>query len=169
MSRRLQHQSASGFTLVEMMVVVAILGIIMGIAAPSAADFLRSQKINGAVSALHGSLIFARSEAIKRNATVTITRSGSAWESGWTIATGGTPLRNQDAIADATISAKVSGTAISSVSYIGSGRPGPSSSNAQFMAYLASQPTLKPRCITMGLSGMPMIATDTDTDTSNGC
>lgn len=71
-----------GFTLVELVVTLAVLGIILGIAIPSFASWLLKLQIrNAGESVLHG-LQLARSEAIKRNGAVTLTLTGGT---GWTI------------------------------------------------------------------------------------
>ena len=76
-----------GFTLVEMMTVVSILAVMLGILAPSFSGFLASQQAKALTYDLTADLMLARNEALKRNVTVSITRSGSGWEQGWTVAT----------------------------------------------------------------------------------
>ena len=76
-----------GFTLIELMVVVAILAIITTAAAPSFRDFLEGQRVKAAAYDLTADLMLARSEALKRNASVSIVRSGDSWGQGWTTAT----------------------------------------------------------------------------------
>ncbi|MBN9422785.1 MAG: GspH/FimT family pseudopilin [Candidatus Accumulibacter sp.] len=74
-----------GFTLVELAVTLAVLGIILGIAVPSFASWLLKLQIrNAAEGMLHG-LQLARTEAIKRNSPVTLTLTGGT---GWTITDG---------------------------------------------------------------------------------
>ncbi|MCH1929737.1 GspH/FimT family pseudopilin [Shewanella sp. A25] len=71
-----------GFTLTELMVVVAIVAIIAGIAAPSFAAMIRENTARTQANELLALANFARSEAIKRqsNIKVAITSSGA---SGW--------------------------------------------------------------------------------------
>lgn len=72
----------AGFSLVELMVTIAVLGIILGIAAPSFQDWITKLQIrNAAEAVLHG-LQLARTEAIKRNGSVTMTLTGGT---GWSI------------------------------------------------------------------------------------
>ena len=81
------RRGARGFTLVEMMTVVSILAVMLGILAPSFTGFLASQQAKSLTYDLTSDLMLARNEALKRNVNVAITRAGSGWEQGWTVAT----------------------------------------------------------------------------------
>ena len=80
-------RSVRGFTLVELMTVVSILAVMLGILAPSFTGFLASQQAKSLTYDLTSDFMLARNEALKRNVSVSITRSGSGWEQGWTVAT----------------------------------------------------------------------------------
>jgi len=69
MSARLH---SSGFTLVELMIVVAVLAILLGIAAPSFQSMLDKRRLTGAAEQLYADLQYARSEAIRQNKIVTV-------------------------------------------------------------------------------------------------
>ena len=76
----MNRQINTGMTLIEVMVVVAIIGIIVAIAAPSFSAMLEKQRIKGAAEAVLADLRWARAEAIKRNERVRVTfTSGSHW------------------------------------------------------------------------------------------
>jgi len=79
----------NGFSLVELMVVVAIVAILAAVAAPSFSVMLRNNRLAAASSALQVSLSLARSEAVKRgsNARVTVAANIAvgAWTNGWTV------------------------------------------------------------------------------------
>lgn len=80
-------RAARGFTLVELMTVVSILAVMLGILAPSFSDVLASQQAKALTYDLMADLMLARNEALKRNASVSITAAGSGWVQGWSVAT----------------------------------------------------------------------------------
>ncbi len=82
------RKSLPGFTLVELMVTLAVASILVGIATPSFQTMISNSRLTGATNELIGALSFARSEAVKRGIQVTILRKDSnsaVWESGWDI------------------------------------------------------------------------------------
>ena len=88
---------ARGFTTIELMVTVAILAVLTGIAAPSFTPIIERWRVRQASEELQSTFYFARSEAIKRGGNVTILRSGnttdckaagtdtSIWSCGWIV------------------------------------------------------------------------------------
>ena len=73
-----------GFTLVEVMVTVAILAIILTVAVPNFVSFKRNSELTAASNSFVAILNAARSEAMKRSvATVVLPIDGSNWSGGW--------------------------------------------------------------------------------------
>jgi type IV fimbrial biogenesis protein FimT len=62
--------SSKGFTLVEAMVVVAILGLMLAYAAPAFSTWLQNARIRATAESIQQGLMLARSEATSRNAQV---------------------------------------------------------------------------------------------------
>ena len=90
----------AGFTLAEIIVVIAIVGILAAFAVPSMSKMIQTQSVRTASYDLNADLTYARSEAIIRATSVTITGlSSTDFNQGWTIteAAGGTTLRTQSA------------------------------------------------------------------------
>lgn len=76
MSRRHAHQHGlgphRGFTVIELMVTVAVMAILAAIAAPSMTGLINSSRLSGQAGELTSALQLARSEAIRRNSQVTV-------------------------------------------------------------------------------------------------
>ena len=84
--------ASRGFTLVELMVTVAVFAIVAAMAAPAMQAMVTSSRLNGATEELVTALQLARSEAIRRNARVMVcssadgaTCSGSGDWSRWIV------------------------------------------------------------------------------------
>jgi type IV fimbrial biogenesis protein FimT len=74
-----------GFTLIEMLVVLAIVAIGLAIAGPGFQKLVATQRARDAATGLQSALLKTRSEAVKRNADATLAPVGSTWEGGWRI------------------------------------------------------------------------------------
>lgn len=84
-----------GFTLVELMVTLAILAILTMFALPSFRDAIRRNQVSSGSNALLADLNYARAEAINRGQLVTLCPSSNgsscatstAWDTGWLVYT----------------------------------------------------------------------------------
>lgn len=77
----------NGFTLVELIITVSIAGLLMSMAIPSFNEIISRSRLTTNINQLVASLNFSRSEAVKRNQSVTVRKVGNNWESGWTVFT----------------------------------------------------------------------------------
>jgi type IV fimbrial biogenesis protein FimT len=82
-----------GFTLVELLIAVAVMGVLATVAAPSMNAMIDSVKLTSASNGFLSHLLLARSEAIKRNSRVVLCKSADGiacsstggWEQGWIV------------------------------------------------------------------------------------
>ncbi len=77
-----------GFTLIELIVVIAIVAILAVVAVPSFINLIKNNRLNSQASDFMTSLMLARSEAIRRGASICVKSNGSngSWTEGWKIA-----------------------------------------------------------------------------------
>lgn len=168
-----------GFTLVELMVTVAILVILLAIGAPNLRDFVLKQQISADANTLASAFRLARSEALKRSGMVTICPSldpsaatptcvanaTTDWSNGWLIfadyaPTGGatgayestdTLIRVEQGIRSAQIA---SSNSITSVSFLPNGIS--SSAPASYTISSSADATASPlfqQCVTISKQG----------------
>ncbi|BCX88542.1 type IV fimbrial biogenesis protein FimT [Methylomarinovum tepidoasis] len=86
---------ATGFTLIELMVTVAMAAIVLTVGVPSFQALVKNNRLTTAANELVGALNLARSEAIKRGVRVTVCKSADGascatsgnWEQGWIVFT----------------------------------------------------------------------------------
>lgn len=164
-------QTQTGFTIIELMIVVAIAAILALLAMPSMQDTVLNQRVRKSVSDMHLSLLFARSEAIKRNATINIVRGGATWADGWTVQSGATVLRTNDALSSVTVACDTNANGAAdacpaTISFTRTGRP---ASLIEFWSYVNGNDTVIMRCVGVSLSGRPTVVVDADNNTANGC
>lgn len=86
----IKSNKIQGFTLLELMITLAVAAIMMSIALPSFMGLIRDSRMTTDANIILTSINYARSEAVTRNVQVTILRQGggvSEWEGGWNIFT----------------------------------------------------------------------------------
>lgn len=137
-----------GFTVIELLVVLVLMGIMMGLAVPAFREFIAAQRVKNTAFDFAAALLLARSEAVKRNTEVAVQQSGGDWQNGWAVSAGGATLSTKEAPQSVTITPNPAGSA--SVAYQGTGRIA-NTISFQF----ASGNTKTVRCVTIGVSGVP--------------
>ena len=68
----------TGFTMIEMLITIAIVAVVVSLAAPSYSTFIEKRKITGGAEEIASFMMLARSEAVKHNqqTTVSFVRNG---------------------------------------------------------------------------------------------
>lgn len=69
----------NGYTLIELVVVLAMVGILAAIAIPSFSQLIKQNHLTSTANQLHSVFKFARSEAAKREKQINLVASGSQW------------------------------------------------------------------------------------------
>ncbi|MDO9423976.1 MAG: GspH/FimT family pseudopilin [Methylobacter sp.] len=102
----MSRQKNAGFTLLEAMIVVAIMGVLAAIAVPSYQDTLERNRLKQAAEGLKSDMQFARTEAIKKSQSIVVSRktgNAGAWCYGLAIRTNSKTSCNCD-VADTSAS-----------------------------------------------------------------
>ena len=76
---------SGGFTLIELLAVVSMLAVVAALAAPGMRSFAAGQRVKALAYDMTADLLLARSEALKRNRSVSIAASGANWAAGWRV------------------------------------------------------------------------------------
>lgn len=148
MGGTVRSRSSRGFSLIELMVVISIAAILLGLGVPSFRTFIASQRVKTATSDFATAAMYARSEAIKRNAEVGVYAAAGGWQDGWNVRVGGVSLGSQAAYPALSMT-----SGVTEVVFMGSGRLKEQT--------LASSLQVNPpdgsvgRCVSFELSGMP--------------
>jgi len=86
---RTDHRGARGFSLIELLVVMAIAAVLLGIGIPNMQSFIVSSRLSSASNEFFTALNVARSEAVRRGVQVTLATNGTPgsrdFTAGWTM------------------------------------------------------------------------------------
>jgi type IV fimbrial biogenesis protein FimT len=139
----MRTSGSRGFTLVEMLVTLAIFAVLLMVAIPSMRPFLQSQSVKNASMDINSTVALARSEAIKRNAVVDVTASNAAdWALGWAVSQGTNVIRKQAPLGNIAIA-----SSSASFSFDGNGRM--TTTGSTFTVKPINKTGSQPLCLTV--------------------
>jgi len=148
----------AGFTLIELVITVTLIGVLLAIAVPSFRSLTLNQGVKSAAFDLFAALEYARSEAIKRpGETVTLKAGASidgAWSTGWRLLDGaGDILRSWTVASNITVIDKNT-TPLTQVSF---GKDGHLAVTPKLEVNMSTSVAgTSPRCVKVTLIGRPM-------------
>jgi len=98
----MEKHSQNGFTLIELIVTMAVASILLGVGVPSFLEVMKNSRTSSQYNALVGSLYLARSETTKRGVDVTVCprkevgamQCGTDWKNGWLVFVDNNPVLN---------------------------------------------------------------------------
>jgi len=149
-------RTQSGFTLIEMMVTLSVIGVLLALAVPSFRQVILNQGIRTASFDLFSALEYARSEAIKRSNIVSVKPSGN-WTTGWQVVdVSNNKLRGWTATSSVAVT-----TTPSSLAAISFGKDGHLTTSAPKLQIdpTTSMNGVESRCIQVDLIGRPRTQT----------
>ena len=82
---RLINYKQSAYTLTELLVVIALIGILTAIGIPTYTRFSQQGQFSQAYNNLYNAYRFARSEAVKTSSTMVLAAIDGAWGNGWEV------------------------------------------------------------------------------------
>lgn len=140
-----------GFTLIELMVTISIAAILATIAIPSFQDATLNSKLNALSNNFVASAHLARSEAIKRNATVTLSAASGGWQNGWEVKAGTTVIHTQSNLPNGFLLSE--GNSVSSIVF----QPTGVGANSASLTLCRVTPTVgsQKRTISVSVTGRP--------------
>jgi type IV fimbrial biogenesis protein FimT len=143
--------TSRGFTLVEALIVIGVVAVLAGLAAPGLSGMVVKQQLKNAGFDLASTITLARSEALTRNVAVTVAPPDGNWAHGWTVTeAGGTVIRRQNAYQRIVLNGPAN------VIFTGEGRP--NSTATPFAVTAGDANADSYRCVRIRTNGRPILA-----------
>jgi type IV fimbrial biogenesis protein FimT len=143
----------AGFTLIELLTVLMVIAVLATLALPGFTSLIATTRAKGAATDLYVALIKTRSEALRRNASVTLSPNAGGWQLGWQIA----DASNSVLDTHGTVNGVTIANGPANVVYQSSGRIQGSAAPA----FLVTGSSSVQRCVSATTSGRPYLKAST--------
>jgi type IV fimbrial biogenesis protein FimT len=154
-----------GFTLLEMLVTVSILGILAVVAIPSLNNIVRENSVRQGASEIFSALMFARSEAVKRNTDIDVVPTSGNWANGWEIRISSPSQLLQSHSA---LPGDIASITVGTITYGQDGRLKNTPVSDLRFQIAATSGTATVRCVDVRISGAPVVRVDHNRDGNCG-
>ena len=109
------QMTSSGFTLIELMVTIAVLAIIIGIAAPSISTQLANQRVKSTTATLANALKEAKVESVIRRQNVTVIYTNTSTPKTIKLQAGGDDISTYNLSAKSTVTQTITPSSVTSI------------------------------------------------------
>lgn len=142
-----------GFTLTELVVTIAIAGVLAALAVPSFNNVIATEHAKAAASELYASFFTARAEAIRLDQQIVTSAAAGGWNDGWSTAPqgGGTTLDSHGATKQTDITEASGAT---TVTFYPSGRLAVGAA-PKFVINAQSGSATSTQCVSINPTGTP--------------
>lgn len=109
--------TSAGFTLIELMVTIAVLAIIVSIAAPSVSNQLANQRVKSTVSTIENALKEAKAESLIRRQNITVRYNTNVNPKTVTVLDGNTILSTYNIHDQSTVNQVITPTSVTAITF----------------------------------------------------
>lgn len=137
------YHPQKGFSLIELAIVVALLGVLLSVGLPAVADWIATQRVRTAAEGVLNGLQLARGEAVRSNTLVNLQIGADGIS--WNVVNNGTTVQTRGADAGGGVTAAPAGAA--TITFNGVGRMVTPNTGTFAIRYTSSVNGVRAMCV----------------------